>query len=71
MTPSSRTYIDPPESLRDADHALIKLKATLQALGTAYMLGNRQAITTGLSVAIGHADDILYSLRRAHDRSTR
>jgi len=70
MTPS-RTYIDPPESLRAADEALLQLRATLSALGIAYLLGDVRAIQAGLSVAIGHADDILYSLRRAHDRSTR
>lgn len=70
MTPS-RTYIDPPESLRAADEALIRLRATLQALGLAYLLGDRGAITASLSVAIGHGETVVKNLRQAHDRSTR
>lgn len=68
---STRTYVDPPESLRDADQALIRLRASLSALGTAYLLGDVRAIQAGLEHAIGHAEDVVKNLKMAHDRSTR
>lgn len=71
MTAPSRTYIDPPDSLRAADEALIRLRACMSALGLAYLLGDVRAITAGLEHAIGHSEQILYSLKKAHDRSTR
>ncbi len=67
----TRTYVEPPQSLRDADQALIKLRATMTALGLAYLLGDRQAIRAGLSTAIGHGEELVSSLKKTHDRSTR
>lgn len=71
MTTSTRTYVDPPDSLRAADQALVRLRASLQALGTAYLLGDVRAIQAGLSVAIGHSEQITTYLKKTHDRSTR
>lgn len=71
MTHPARTYVDPPESLRQADEALVKLRNTMQALGAAYLLGDHRAIQRGLSLAIGHGEDVLVNLKKTHDRSTR
>lgn len=67
----TRTYIDPPDSLRAADAALVRLRASLQAIGLAYLLGDVRAIQAGLEHAIGHGEDVVSSLKQAHDRSTR